>query len=309
MLFINRLIIRYQLPSYAVFLLSALAISSQGICQDLEPRSFTNVPISMDFIALGVVHSEGVLAPSPSVPVENAKLISTAGVLGYAHTFGMMGDSSKFDMSLARVCLSGSAEFNGELVEGNRCGYIDPQLQLTWNFFGAPALARKNFLSYDPELVVGTSFQVSVPIGSYHEDKLLNVGANQWIFRPSIGMSQHLGNWYYNLIAAVRFYGDNDAYYNKIKVRQDPQYNLQAHLIYSITQGQWIALSGNYFFGAQTNKNNVWSKDKQQNSRFGLTYSIALSAEQSIKLYANTGVITRVGNDFDTIGLVWQYGF
>jgi hypothetical protein len=32
-----------------------------------------------------------------------------------------------------------------------------------------------------------------------------------------------------------------------------------------------------------------------------------LPGSRSIKLYASTGVSTRFGNDFDTVGLAWQY--
>ena len=51
------------------------------------------------------------------------------------------------------------------------------------------------------------------------------------------------------------------------------------------------------------------SGDRQENSRIGVTYSMPVTRHQSIKLYASTGVLTRVGNDFDTYGIVWQYRF
>lgn len=289
-------------------LLSVLLVPSAN-AQDLEPRSFANIPTGMHFLVLGAVHSEGDFSPSPSIPVQNATLISNAGVFGYAQTFAIAGSSSKLDVVGARLCIHGRAEVNDTMVEGGRCGYTDPQVRLTWNFYGAPALKRTEFAQYDPRVVIGTSLQVSVPVGTYDETKLLNAGANQWIFRPSIGMSQHLGDWYYNLIAAVRLYGDNDAYFNQVYVEQAPQYSMQAHLIYTVAQGQWVSLSGNYFYGGETKKNGVWSKDEQSNSRFGLTYSFSLSQSQSIKLYASRGVITRIGNDFDTFGVVWQYAF
>ena len=284
-------------------------VSHSAPAQDLEPRSFTNIPTGMNFVAVGIVHSEGDFSPSPSIPAKNAMLTSNAAAFGYAHTFALAGRSSKLDVTAARMCVDGRAEVNSERVEGSRCGYTDPQVRLTWNFYGAPAMSRAEFASYEQGVVIGTSLQISLPIGTYDETKLLNAGANQWIFRPSLGMSQHLGDWYYNLIASVRIYGDNDAYFNQTYVEQTPQYNVQAHLIYTLAPGQWVSLSGNYFYGSETRKNGGWSKDEQSNSRFGLTYSFAISRSQSIKLYASTGVITRIGNDFDTLGAMWQYAF
>ena len=40
-----------------------------------------------------------------------------------------------------------------------------------------------------------------------------------------------------------------------------------------------------------------------------MTYALPLNAQHSLKFYANTGVITRIGNDFDTLGVAWQFRF
>ncbi|MDO6776129.1 transporter [Shewanella sp. 3_MG-2023] len=288
-----------------VLLLFPLSIKAQ----DLEPRSYTNIPIGMHFVALGYLHSEGALSPSPSVPLKDAQLTLDAAVVGYATSFAIAGRSSKLDVSASRVCMKGSANYLGEFVEADRCGYSDPNVRLTWNFYGAPAVEKKDFGQYREGLVMGTSLQLSIPVGSYDETKLINAGANQWVFRPGIGMSYKVGDWYYSAMGSVRFYSDNDEFYNQVLLSKDPQYTLQGHIIYSIARGQWLSLSGNYFVGGETDKNGIDANDSQDNSRFGLTYSLALNQQHSIKVYASTGVITRIGNDFDTFGLVWQYAF
>lgn len=290
-------------------LFTLLLVCSPCAAQDLEPRSYTNIPIGMHFLAAGVVHSEGNLSPAPSAPIKNANLSINAAVIGYAHTFDLSGSSSKVDLSTTRVCYQGSAEFNGQQLNADRCGYGDPSIRVTWNFFGAPALQARDFSQWQQGVVVGASMQVSVPMGSYDGDKLLNAGSNRWAFRPGIGMSHKLGRWYYDVIASVRLYGDNDDFFNDTKLEQKPQFTLQGHLIYNISRGHWISLNGNLFFGGETSKDKINSLDKQRNSRFGITYSFPVNAQHSVKLYANTGVVTQVGNDFDTLGALWQYRF
>ena len=51
----------------------------------------------------------------------------------------------------------------------------------------------------------------------------------------------------------------------------------------------------------------VRGEDLQENSRIGLTFSMPITRNHSLKLYANTGVSTRAGSDFDAVGVAWQY--
>lgn len=60
---------------------------------------------------------------------------------------------------------------------------------------------------------VGTSLQVSAPVGAYEDDKLINFGANRWMVRPGIGMSYEIGRWHVDGIASVWFFEDNDDYF------------------------------------------------------------------------------------------------
>ena len=47
--------------------------------------------------------------------------------------------------------------------------------------------------------------------------------------------------------------------------------------------------------------------DLQENFRIGATLALPLNRNNSIKLYANTGIETTIGNDYDMAGIVWQY--
>lgn len=299
----------YITVAKALSLAGLLSHASFCVAQDLEPRSYSNIPIGMNFLVVGAAHSGGEISPAPGAPIENADLIINAAVIGYAHTFALAGRSSKLDMTASRICYKGSADFQGQTVSADRCGYGDPNIRLSWNFYGAPALKPQNFATWQQGVVVGTSLQITLPAGSYEKDKLINSGANRWVFRPGIGMSHKLGDWYYDLIASVRFYADNDQYFNNVALKQEPQYTFQGHLIYSFSRGHWLSLNANFYFGGETEKNNIDSSDSQENSRFGITYSAPINRSNSIKLYASTGVITQFGSDFDTLGVVWQYLF
>ncbi|MEH6583611.1 MAG: transporter [Halioglobus sp.] len=289
--------------------LCLLLCSSLVWPQALEPRSYSNVPIDETFMVAGYIQSEGELTPTPTSPLQDAELTIDIGVLGFAQTFSLAGSSAKFDMAVSRQCFEGSGVFRGEFVEGRRCGYGDPNLRLTWNFYGAPALKLQDYAAWKPGLVIGTSVQVSVPVGSYEEDVLINVGTNRWMVRPGMGMSFSTGRWHIDAIASVRFFEDNDDFFEGIYVEQDPIYGLQSHLIYNFSGGRWLSLNANFFWGGESTFDGSEADNRQENSRLGLTFSMPMNRHHSFKLYANKGVITSIGNDFDTLGAAWQYRF
>ena len=277
--------------------------------QALEPRSYSNVPIGQTFAVLGYVRSEGELTPTATSPLQDAEMTIDAGVAGFAHTFELAGSSAKFDFAVSRQCFEGSGVFQGEYAEGRRCGYVDPNMRLTWNFYGAPAMELEEYMTWKPGLVIGTSLQVGIPVGTYDDDRLINFGANRWMVRPGIGMSYVFGRWHIDAIASMRFFEDNDDFFGGIHVEQDPIYAVQSHLIYNFNKGRWLSLNANFFAGGENTFDGEDADNRQENSRLGITFSMPLSRHSSVKFYANTGVVTRIGNDFDTLGAAWQYRF
>jgi len=284
--------------------------NSWAVAQDLEPRSYTNVPIGETFLIVAYVRSGGDIAPSgSSSPIQDFELDIDAGALGFAHTFELAGSSAKIDVVATRLCYEGSAIYLGEFVEDRRCGHGDPKVRLSWNFYGAPALEMEDFLKQKPGLVIGTSLQLSIPVGTYKNTQFVNFGANRWMFRPGIGMSFKSGRWHYDIITSVRIYEDNDDFLEGLTVEQDPLYSVQGHVIYSLRKGRWLSFNANFYRGGETSVEHVSSHNLKENSRFGLTYSTPINRHHSIKIYASTGILTKTGDDFDTYGVAWQYRF
>ena len=175
------------------------------------------------------------------------------------------------------------------------------------NLYGAPALALKEFAAYRQDLIVGASLRVTAPLGQYDDAKAVNLGTNRWSFKPEVGVSKALGRWTLETTAAVTLYTDNTDFFHGNTISQDPLYSLEGHVIYSFTAGIWGSLDATYFTGGRTTLNGALRNDLQQNWRLGGTLSFPVNIHNSIKLYASSGVAARTGNDFDLIGIVWQY--
>lgn len=280
---------------------------SSVLAQDIEPRAYSNAPVGVNFLIAGYGYAEGGVASDPSLPLTNANLRVNTAIVGYAHVLDVLGWSGKFDLVAPYAWLSGTADFAGQPHERDVSGLGDPKFRFTVNFYGAPALSLKEFESYRQDLIVGASLQVSAPWGQYDSDKLVNIGSNRWWAKPELGVSKAWGSWIVELAAGVTFYSDNKDFFGGKTREQDPIYSVQAHVIYNLPSGIWLAVDGTYYTGGRTTVNGVAGDDLQKNSRAGVTIALPVDRRNSIKLSASTGVSTRTGSDFNAFGIAWQY--
>jgi hypothetical protein len=230
-------------------------------------------------------------------------------VLAYAHVFDLLGMSAKFDIIAPYTWMSGSATFQGQPVDRIVNGFDDPALRLPVNLYGAPALSLKEFAGYQQDVIVGASLRVFVPVGQYDHTKVVNIGTNRWSFKPEVGVSKAIDPWTLEATAAATLFTDNDDFYGGNRRSQDPIYSFQAHAIYSFPHGYWASLDGTYFIGGRTSINGVLDNDLQQNWRVGTTFAAPVDRYNAIKFFASSGVSARTGNNYDLVGVVWQYRF
>jgi hypothetical protein len=285
---------------------ACLASQSPVRAQSIEPRSYSNAPVGVNFLVGGYAYTRGGVS-FDTLPISDPKLATSSAVVGYARTLDLWGTSGKFDVIAPYTWLSGSAIYQGAHVQRDVDGFADPLLRVSVNFFGAPALTLPEFRSYRQDLVVGASLQVSVPAGQYDDTKLVNLGTNRWFFKPEIGVSKALGPWTLEGKAAVTLFTTNNDFFNGNKRSQDPLYSVQAHAIYNFSSGIWGSVDATYFAGGRTTLNGVLQRDLQQNWRMGATLALPVDAYNSIKLYASKGVSARTGNNYDLLGTAWQY--
>lgn len=290
----------------ALFIMS-VAAAGDALAQDMEPRAYSNTPVGVNFLIAGYAYSEGGVATDPTVPLTNANLHTRTAVLGYVRSLDVWGRSGKFDLIVPYSWVSGSAELAGLPLQREISGFGDPRLRFSVNFYGAPALSLKEFADYRQDIIVGASLQVSVPSGQYDVGNAVNIGTNRWFIKPELGFSKAWGSWIVELAAGATFFSDNKDFFGGQTRSQDPIYSVQGHLVYGFRSGVWVALDGTYFTGGRTTIDGVEGNDLQQNSRIGATVALPVDRHHSVKLYVSSGVSTRTGSDFNTIGIAWQY--
>ena len=133
--------------------------------QDAEPRSYTNTPVGLNFLIAGYVYSQGKMAFDPSSSITDAQFRSHTGVLAYVRSLDVGGKSAKFDVILPYSSFSAQALVGCQPTAREMSGLGDPRFRFSINLFGAPALSVKEFANYQQDLIIGTSLQVSAPLG------------------------------------------------------------------------------------------------------------------------------------------------
>jgi len=291
----------------ALLACALLAIATAARAQDIEPRSFSNAPVGVNFLIGGYAHTKGGLEFDSATQIANTKLKTSSAVFGYARVLDLWGMSGKFDVIAPYTWLSGTADFRGASIERVVDGQLDPRFRLSVNFYGAPALSLQEFRNYRQDVIVGASLQVSAPLGQYDETRIVNLGANRWWFKPQLGAAKALGPWTLEGTVAATIYTDNKDFYGGSTRSQDPIYSTQAHVIYGFDSGVWASLDATYFTGGRTTLDGVRGDDLQKNWRLGATLALPVDVQNSIKLFASSGVSARTGNNFDLLGVAWQY--
>jgi hypothetical protein len=120
-------------------------------------------------------------------------------------------------------------------------GYADPALMFDINLFGTPRLkSGVDLLNYEPTFTVDAAFMVAFPIGTYDEDKLVNMGLNRWYGRIALPMKYHFGVFSpgymssFELIPSVWLFDENDDFLGQ-DMENDPMFQLEAHLTHDFT--------------------------------------------------------------------------
>jgi hypothetical protein len=288
---------------------AALAICAHSSvhAQTMEPLSYTNAPIGLNFLVAGYGYQTGDVLVDPSLPLKNVKATVDNAFLAYSRIMDFWGQSGNVTLVMPYAWLSASGDVFEQHMTVNRAGLSDLILKLSVNLRGAPALSLKDFSAYHQDTIVGVSLQVTAPSGQYIPSKLVNIGTNRWSIKPELGVSKAVARWTFEAAAGVTFFTDNDEFFGANTRHQNALLSGQGHVIYNFSHKMWAAIDATFYTGGRTSLNGNGDNDTQSNSRWGGTYAYSLSRHNSIKLYFSSGVAARTGTEFKVYGIGWQH--
>jgi hypothetical protein len=301
---------RRRVRSAAVALLSLLGLvlaPRSGRSQQLEPRAYAPAPVGLNVVGLAALYSGGKVLTDPSLPIENASARVYCLAPVYARTFDLFGRLASVTLTVPFAWASAHGDVQEVHRTADRSGLVDPYARLAVNLIGVPALAPQAFREHESQTVLGASLTVAAPLGQYDASKLVNLGTHRWAFKPELGLSQPLGRWLVELYTAAWFFTTNDDFYGGHVRKQDVLAAFQTHLVYNFRPRLWAAGDFTFYEGGSTTVDEQPKNDRQANARVGVTLSLPLSANQDLRLTGARGAWARIGSNFTTFGLAWDF--
>jgi len=273
----------------------------------MEPRAYSAFPIDTNFLVVSYLRTTGGVSLDPSLPVSNVQATINMGSLAYDRGFDLFGQtaSAGIDLPYVQGNLSGDVGQQGRQI--TRSGLGDLKFRFTENLIGNPALTPAEFAEREPTTTLGVSLVIVAPTGDYNSDHLINISSNRWAFKPDIGLSQPIGNWFAEAAAGAWLYADNTDFFMGHVRSQDPLWTLQGHAGYNFGPNFWHAVDGTYYTGGQTYVTAVLGHDVQAVSRYGVTLSVPIDDGFSAKVAWSSWLTARNGGSFDTISFALQY--
>ena len=278
--------------------------------QFTDPRTYANTPAGVNQLELNYGHATADDSIDTSLVIAGAHLEINEAPVAYTRTFGIMHRLASIKASVPFAYVSGSVA--GSSLSRSVAGAGDASLQLTTLLLGGPALSVADFEKYEPTTTVGVSLTVSGPSGQYNPNRVLNLGADRWSFKPEIGISHPFGpdqKWVVDGYFYTHFFTDNTEYHGKEILRQEPLPGFEAHISYNITPDLWASLDANYAFRGTTFVAGVDQNDAQKNLTVGTETFWTLNSRNSIAFLFAKSVVHENAPIFTAVAVKYFYSW
>ena len=299
---------RWRLPALACWLLLGTTL----VAQEVEPRRWSHLPMDVNFIGVGVAYTQGDILFDPVLNVTDATVELQSYVAKYIRSFELLSRSARIEFKGAYQDGLWKGIRDGEPVEAQRSGMADPSVRVAVNLYGAPPLRGKDFAHYRHthahDTIVGAALLLTLPLGDYMEDKLINLGGNRYLLRSQLGAVHRRGPLSFEFTTARWLWSDNDEFWDGNKLEQDPLLSGQGHLIYTHRTGVWAGASGAYGYGGESTINGVAKDDRKERLFYALGLGLPINRRTGFKLtYVAARTQDAVGSDTDTVALSGSY--
>ena len=285
-----------------------------AIAQDIEPRRWTHMPTGTNVLGVGYVYTAGDLRFDPALRIENADVAMHSVLFSYNHYFGLFGQTARLDLLLPWQRGHWEGLLDGAPAAADREGFADPRLRFSINLVGAPALQGREFLDYVQEhqtsTTVGAAVAVRLPLGEYHEDRLINLGQNRYSIETQLGVLHTLAAWSFEVTGSAFVFTDNKEFFGGTTLEQEPLYAVQAHVVRSFAAGLWVSAGIAYGGAGESIVNGTGLGDQKENLLYGLSVGMPVGRSQSVRVgYIRGETFADVGMDSNSLLVSWSLRF
>ncbi|MEH6537580.1 MAG: transporter [Psychroserpens sp.] len=284
---------------------------TKSVAQDIEPRRWTALPLGTNILGVGYARTNGKIFFDPLLQVEDGTFNNDVFALQYIHSFKLGNKLARLDVFVPFSITQWEGLLGGVATTVNRNGFADPRIRLSLNFIGMSAMnpnEMQEYLMANPKRTsFGVSIAVTLPLGQYFDENLLNLGQNRFIFRPQVGMVHHWGKWSYELTGSALIYTNNNNFSNGKTRKQNVVFAAQTHLIRQFKSRAWASLSLGYGLSGQSIVNSQPNNDDRIDVLGAFSLGFVLTKKQTVKLsYIRTETTKDIGADLNSIIMSWS---
>jgi hypothetical protein len=240
-------------------------------------------------------------------------------VLAYGRQINLLDRSAMFSASMLGGDITsdiGLDPSNPSIrVRQTANGFGDPSLGLTINLYGAPNIENfYDLINYEPKLTVDVSTLLTIPIGEYEADNLVNIGQNRWAGRIGLPVVYYFGSYAplyrtsLEIVPSVMFFDENDDYLGQ-KMENDPLFQLEAHLTRDITRTLFGSIDFMWRKGFDTELDGIGAGDELDFKSLGFTFGFIINDNASIRFSYHSNFIDDDELDADMLRIQFNYGW
>jgi len=260
-----------------------MLIPAVGFCQD--PKGVYPAPSGTDaflFYYRNVTGHEGNVDGHKMT--KDSDLDANLGILRFVHWSGLGSSGWTFAPNVIIPFGSMHLEQTSKSLNQTSSGFADPQLVLA---LYSPTPKGANGI----QLFLGE--YITVPLGDYHNDQAVNMGANRWAFKQEAGLGwKPFKKLTLETIFDWEVYTKNDDYMKGNNLDKNAWFSVLEHISWDFNDKLFMTITPQYQWGAAQQLN---GKDVA-NSKVG-TFSGWFTA--GVKLNDYSQLMMQLIHDFD----------
>ncbi|OIQ29152.1 MAG: hypothetical protein BM564_07385 [Bacteroidetes bacterium MedPE-SWsnd-G2] len=268
------------------------------------------MPLKTNVAGVGYIYSGGTLLFDPSTQIRDARVNAHTTAFSFVKPIKLKNTLARIDVLIPITSGDWDGLLSGGPASVNRFGFNDPRIRFSVTIAGAPPGDAKEMQTFFKEktkhTIWGASLAITLPLGEYYRDKLINLGRNRFAFRPQVGLLHRWSNWSFELTGSVFLFTNNNNFYDNQTKKQKPLGAIQSHIIKSFKSRIWTSFSLGYGYGGQSKLDSVSQNDTQSELLAAFSFGKTIFKNQSIKLfYLRNEALNSVGADTNSGGITW----
>lgn len=296
----------------AALLLMLLCLGSQAFSQGDGPRAWWPGPNKTNVISplyLNISNSNQVI--NNNFFIRDADLSTNIYGISYTKALDLKGHSLGLLAAVSGGTISGGIDGSSNL-NVDVSGLADLQLIGIYAITGAPTVnSFKEMMTPDKyNFILNALFSVKVPIGTYDNEKLINLGANRWEFRVGFPMIKFL-NWgdahvtSFEVTPNINLFTANNDPAGANKLEQGAIFSTEGHITQGINKMLWVSADAYYKTGGETTIDDVDGDNTMNGFALGGTLGAYFSTKMNIKFSYGT----QINSDDNLTGTMFRVFF